>query len=161
MNTAILCLCGSGIEYAQCCGQFHSGQTKPVTAEALMRSRYTAYALHNASYLQGTWDAMVRPEMIDFSKEKVEWQGLEIINTKKGGATDNKGVVEFKAYYLQEGEEFVMSEISQFVRRAGSWFYLDGRVRSIGKVGLETNLGKNAACSCGSGKKFKRCCGAE
>jgi len=160
LNTQTFCLCGSGIEYAQCCGPFHSGEKKPVTAEALMRSRFTAYALHNAGYLQDTWDATVRPELIDFSKEKVDWQRLEIGNTKKGGAKDVKGVVEFKAYYLEDGEEYVMTEISQFIKRAGGWFYLDGLVKSIGKVGLQTNLGKNAPCSCGSGKKFKRCCGA-
>ncbi len=160
LNTQNFCLCGSGIEYTQCCGPFHSGEKKPLTAEALMRSRFTAYAMHNAGYLQETWDATVRPELIDFSKEKVDWQRLEIGNTKKGGVKDAKGVVEFKAYYLQDGEEYVMTEISQFIKRADGWFYLDGLVKSIAKVGLQTNLGKNAPCSCGSGKKFKRCCGA-
>jgi SEC-C motif-containing protein len=125
-----------------------------------MRSRFTAYALHNAQYLLDTWDATVRPGLIDFSKETAQWHRLEISNTKKGGAKDAKGIVEFKAYYLQDGEEFVLNEISQFIRRAGGWFYLDGLIKSIGKVGLQTNLGKNAPCSCGSGKKFKRCCGA-
>ncbi|MCK9636139.1 MAG: YchJ family protein [Methylobacter tundripaludum] len=160
MDTPAFCRCGSGVAYAQCCGLFHSGEKKPLTAEALMRSRFTAYALHNAEYLLETWDATVRPESIDFSKEKVEWRRLEIGNTKKGGAKDTKGVVEFKAYYSQDGEEYVMNEISQFVKRAGGWLYLDGLVKSIGKVGLQTNQGKNAPCSCGSGKKFKRCCGA-
>jgi SEC-C motif-containing protein len=161
LNTQIFCLCGSGVEYDQCCGLFHSGEKKPITAVALMRSRYTAYVMQNASYLQETWDATVRPELIDFSKEKVEWQRLEIGNTKKGGAKDTKGIVEFKAYYLQDGEEYVMNEISKFTQRADGWFYLDGRMKSIGKIGVQTNLGKNAQCSCGSGKKFKRCCGVE
>lgn len=161
MNTNAFCLCGSGIEYAQCCGPFHSGAKKPATALALMRSRFTAYALHNADYLVATWDATVRPESIYFAKETVAWQRLEIGKTKKGGSKDAKGVVEFKAYYLQDGEEYVMTEISQFTQRAGGWFYLDGLVKSIAKVGLQTNQGKNAPCSCGSGKKFKRCCGSE
>ncbi|MGZ6005160.1 MAG: YchJ family protein, partial [Candidatus Saccharimonadales bacterium] len=141
MDTSTFCRCGSGIEYAQCCGPFHSGEKKPLTAEALMRSRFTAYALHNAEYLLDTWDATVRPELIDFSKETVDWQRLEIGSTKKGGAKDSKGVVEFKAYYLQDGEEYVMNEVSQFVKRADGWFYLDGLVKSIGKVGQQTNLG--------------------
>jgi len=161
LNTQVFCRCGSGLDYAQCCGPFHAGKQKPVTALALMRSRFSAYALHNADYLLETWDATVRPKLIDFSKENVDWQRLEIGDTKKGGATDAKGVVEFKAYYMQDGEEHVMSEISQFVKRAGCWFYLDGRVKSIGKAGQQTNRGRNALCSCGSGKKFKRCCGAE
>jgi SEC-C motif-containing protein len=157
--THTFCHCESGSEYADCCGLYHTGEKKPVTAVALMRSRYTAYVMQNASYLQETWDATVRPELIDFSKEKVDWQRLEIVNIKKGEAKDTKGIVEFKAYYLQDGEEYVMNEISQFIQRTNGWFYLDGRVKSIGKVGLQTNLGKNALCSCGSGKKFKRCCG--
>jgi len=161
LNTPFFCRCGSGLDYAQCCGPFHTGENKPATALALMRSRFSAYALQNADYLLETWDATVRPELIDFSKENVDWQRLEISGTKKGGANDVKGVVEFKAYYVQDGEEHVMNEISQFVKRAGGWFYLDGRVKSIGKVGQQTNRGRNALCSCGSGKKFKRCCGVE
>lgn len=154
------CLCGSGLPYGQCCGLFHSGQTLPVTAEALMRSRFTAYALRNADYLSHTWDADRCPETIDFSREKAEWRKLEIIETKKGGAKDGKGLVEFKAYFIQEGEEYALHEISRFIKTANRWYYLDGVVKSIAKVGLNTNLGKNAPCSCGSGKKYKRCCGA-
>ncbi|MDO9138789.1 MAG: YchJ family protein [Methylobacter sp.] len=161
MDTQVFCRCGSGLNYAQCCGSFHAGESKPVTALALMRSRFSAYALHDSGYLLETWDARVRPELIDFSKENVDWLRLEIGGTKKGGANDAKGVVEFKAYYVQDGEEYVMNEVSQFVKRAGGWFYLDGRVKSIGKVGLQANRGRNALCSCGSGKKFKRCCGAD
>ena len=186
------CLCGSGIDYHQCCEPFHSGEKIPATAEALMRSRYTAYAMHNASYLQETWDFNKRPEKIDFSRENIDWLRLEITDTKKGGIKDSKGMVSFKAFYMQDGEEHVMNEISRFTRKRGAtkeerggaenngraarrgrtsaeneerreklngrWFYLDGVIKSIGKVGLQTNQGKNALCSCGSGKKFKRCC---
>jgi SEC-C motif domain protein len=160
MNIHTLCLCGSGIDYEQCCGPFHSDEKIPVTAEALMRSRYTAYALHNAAYLQATWDVAKRPEKIDFSREKIDWLRLEITDTKKGGIKDNKGVVSFKAFYRQEGEEYVMNEISRFTKINGRWFYLDGVIKSIAQVGLQSNQGKNALCSCGSGKKYKRCCGA-
>lgn len=160
MNNHALCLCGSGIEYQQCCGFFHSGEKIPATAEALMRSRYSAYVLRNAAYLQETWDATKRPEAIDFSREKIDWFRLEIIDTKKGGIKDNKGVVVFKAFYVQDGEEHVMNEISRFTKINGRWVYLDGVIKSMGKVGLQTNQGKNAPCSCGSDKKFKRCCGA-
>ena len=126
-----------------------------------MRSRFTAYALRNAAYLLDTWDATVRPGAIDFSREKIDWQRLEIVATKKGGIKDSKGVVEFKAFYRENGEDHVMHEISQFTKINGRWFYLNGMVKSIGKLGQQTNQGKNAPCSCGSGKKFKRCCGAE
>ena len=69
-------------------------------------------------------------------------------------------MVAFKAFYNQDGEEHVMNEISRFTKTNGRWFYLDGVIKSMGKVDLQTNQGKNALCSCGSGKKFKRCCGA-
>lgn len=123
-----------------------------------MRSRFTAYAMHNAGYLSETWDVAGCPEKIDFSKEKAEWRRLEIIATKKGGLKDSKGVVEFKAYFFLEGEEYAMHEISRFVKNKSRWFYLDGTVKSIAKVGPNTHSGKNAPCACGSGKKFKRCC---
>lgn len=124
-----------------------------------MRSRFTAYAMRKADYLLSTWDAATRPVAIDFSKDLAEWQKLEIVDTKKGGKNDSKGLVAFKAYFLQAGEERVMHELSRFKKKEGRWYYLDGVVKSIGKVGLQTRQGKNAPCSCGSGKKFKRCCG--
>ena len=139
MNTHTSCLCGSGIEYQQCCKLFHSGEKIPATAEALMRSRYTAYALQNAAYLQETWDATRRPEKIDFSREKIDWLRLEITGTKKGGIKDSKGVVMFKAFFIQDGEEHVMNEISRFTKINGCWYYLDGVIKSMGKVGLQTN----------------------
>lgn len=154
------CLCGSGLPYSQCCGLYHSGEKLPATAETLMRSRFTAYAMRDAGYLSSTWDAAKCPEVIDFSKEKAEWHRMEIIETKKGGAQDSKGLVEFKAYFIQDGEEYALHEISRFIKNNNRWYYLDGVIKSIAKVGLNTNLGKNAPCSCGSGKKYKRCCGA-
>ena len=160
MSIQVHCLCGSGIEYAQCCEPFHSGERSAPTAEALMRSRFTAFAMHNESYLLKTWDVSKRPADIDFSKDVAEWQRLEICNSKKGGVKDSKGLVEFKAFYLRDGKEHVMNEISHFRRRGRQWLYLDGAVKSIAKVGQQSNLGKNALCFCGSGKKFKRCCGA-
>ena len=160
MTTLTPCLCGSGIDYHQCCEPFHSGSKNPATAEALMRSRYSAYVLRNAAYLQKTWDETRRPEKIDFSIEKIDWLRLVITDTKKGGIKDSKGVVSFKAFFMQDGEEHVMNEISRFTKINRRWFYLDGVIKSMAKVSLQTNQGKNALCSCGSGKKFKRCCGA-
>ena len=153
------CLCGSELAYSECCGQYHRAEKMPQTAENLMRSRFTAYAMHNGDYLTATWDTSKRPAEIDFSKDTSQWQRLEIISLKKGGIADDKGMVEFKAYYVLEGEECVMNEISRFKKVAGRWFYLDGVVKSIGKVNQTSHQGKNALCSCGSGKKFKRCCG--
>lgn len=160
LNPINTCLCGSNITYGECCQPFHTAQKIPTTAEALMRSRYTAYALRDGAYLQATWDITKRPESIDFSRETINWLRLEITETKKGGIKDSKGLVTFKAFYSQDNEEYVMNEISRFTKQGGRWFYLDGVIKSIGNVGLQTNTGKNAPCACGSGKKFKRCCGA-
>lgn len=160
MTTHSACLCGTGLAYQDCCAPFHLGEKFPPTAVALMRSRYTAYALRDAAYLQATWAAEKRPAHIDFSRENSQWLRLEIIETKKGDLKDQKGIVVFKAYFLQAGEEQVMNEISRFIKSQGRWFYLDGVIKSIGKVGVQTNQGLNAPCACGSGKKFKRCCGS-
>mgnify|MGYP001466733296 CR=1 FL=1 len=153
------CLCGSGLSYADCCAVYHTGERLPVTAEHLMRSRFTAYALRDVEYLLGTWDDSKRPASIDFSKETAEWQALEIVACKKGSAKDSKGIVEFKAYYTQAGEDFFMHEISRFVKVGQRWLYLDGVIKAAGNVTAASNSGRNALCACGSGKKFKRCCG--
>ena len=153
------CLCSSGLDYAACCGRFHDAEELPDTAEQLMRSRFTAYALRDVDYLLTTWDAGKRPSSIDFSKETAEWQKLQIISCKKGGAKDSKGLVEFKAFYRQDGEDCFMHELSRFVKSGQRWLYLDGVIKAAGKVKAGSNSGRNALCSCGSGKKFKRCCG--
>jgi len=124
-----------------------------------MRSRFTAYANKNESYLLETWSGSKRPELIDFSKEEAVWTKLEIVKTKKGSKKDSKGIVEFKAFYSLENEPYVMTEISRFIKKSDRWFYLDGVVKSVSKINQQVNQGKNAPCSCGSGKKFKRCCG--
>jgi SEC-C motif domain protein len=156
----IVCPCGSGTAYLQCCGLYHSDEKIPVTAEALMRSRFSAYALDNTAYILATWDAKARPEQQNLTDGKLSWQRLEIIDTKKGGINDDKGIVEFKAFYLNDGNDYMLHEVSRFAKTNGRWFYIDGVVKKVGKRIQQENLGKNAPCPCGSGKKFKRCCGA-
>ena len=156
------CICGSGLEPELCCARFIEGGDIPETAEQLMRSRFSAYASHNEDYLLASWDknSKKKPKQIDFSKEEnVEWTHLEIVGLKKGGTKDSKGIVEFKAHYLLDGEPHVMHEISRFVKKDHRWFYLDSLVKSVAKANQTLSQGKNAPCACGSGKKFKRCCG--
>lgn len=153
------CLCGSGLGYSRCCGRYHGGESLPATAEALMRSRFTAYAKRDVDYLLASWDASHRPASINFSKESAEWQSLAIVSTKKGRPQDNKGIVEFKAYYTQDGEACFLHEVSRFIKTGPRWLYLDGVIKAAGKVNATADTGKNAPCPCGSGKKFKRCCG--
>ncbi len=159
MEEQVSCQCGSGLEYDQCCGLYHSGEQQPATAESLMRSRFTAFAMRNEAYLLASWEGAKRPRRVDFSKNAVAWVRLDIVSTKKGGARDSKGMVQFKAFYLQECEEYVVNEISRFRKLRGRWYYLDGAVKSIAKVGEHADQELNALCGCGSGKKNKRCCG--
>lgn len=159
-NTHITCLCGSGLAYLACCGVYHRGEQLPETAEALMRSRFTAYARKDTVYLLATWDEAKRPAELDLSQEHAIWHSLQIIECKKGRAQDNKGIVAFKAYYSLDTEDYYFHEISQFVKRQGKWLYVDGVIKSAGKVNTHPPLARNSLCHCGSGKKFKRCCGA-
>jgi len=154
-----LCLCGSGRDYPACCAPYHNGSAAAPTAEALMRARFTAYVLRNAEYLLASWDPGSRPIAIDFSKETAKWQRLQILSCKKGASGDRKGTVEFKAYYDQDGVACVMHEISRFVKNGAHWHYLDGVIKASGKINNTVDMGRNALCACGSGKKFKRCCG--
>jgi SEC-C motif-containing protein len=155
----VLCRCGSGLDYLQCCAPFHHGAALPPTALALMRSRFTAYCLRNASYLLETWAAHTRPIAISFANDHQQWQKLAIIRTKAGGISDSNGIVEFTAHYIEDGQSLCMNERSRFVKTGGRWFYLDGVVSCLPETGKQTGPSKNARCSCGSGKKFKRCCG--
>ncbi len=132
-----------------------------------MRSRFCAYARRDADYLSRTWDSAKRPASIDFSKEEVTWRRLEVLQCKKGGATDTKGLVEFKAYYEQAGQEFYLHELSRFVKAGAEWRYVDGVVKAVAKsnpatpaVASADKQGRNEPCACGSGKKFKHCCGS-
>jgi SEC-C motif-containing protein len=144
--------------YEECCGLYHSGEKYAPTAEALMRSRFTAFAMQNQAYILETWDLTKRPSRVDF-QDAIKWERLEVIEKKKGGDKDVKGIVEFKAYYLLDSDKYVVNEISRFRKEQGRWYYLDGAVKSIAKIGEQIDTGRNTPCPCGSGKKYKRCCG--
>jgi SEC-C motif-containing protein len=153
------CPCCSDKTYAECCEPLHDGVSHAVTAEQLMRSRYSAFALKLTDYVQQTWDTNTSPDTVTFDGDELQWQGLEIITTKKGKAGDNKGIVQFKATFTLDGKQQVVNEMSRFVKKSSRWLYLDGKVKSVVEPNQQTSQGKNAPCSCGSGKKYKRCCG--
>lgn len=131
------CLCGSQKSYGNCCEQYHLNKTYPETAEALMRSRYVAFAQHLKSYLLLTWSEMTRPGNFEF-ENGLSWQKLEIINTEKGNKTDQNGVVHFKATYQLGLERGTLEEISQFSRekvrldgmKKTAWVYHSGKIIS-------------------------------
>ena len=154
------CPCNSGISFAQCCQPLLSGSKIAATAESLMRSRYSAYVMRDISYVLKTWHASTRPSAID-PATLPNWCSLQIIRTEKGQVDDDEGVVEFiaKACSLQNTME--LHEVSRFIKVAGQWVYVSRDVRgSRNEAGRETaKAGRNTPCPCGSGKKFKRCCG--
>lgn len=117
-----------------------------------MRSRYSAYVLQRTDYLLRTWHPTTRPVNLDLAAEGVVWQGLEIIGRSHGTGEDDEGAVEFVAH-CQAGQ---LHERSRFIRESGQWYYLDGTL--LPPVQKE-KLGRNDPCPCGSGRKFKKCCG--
>lgn len=117
------CPCGGG-EYATCCRPFLEGAAAP-TAEALMRSRYSAFALGLVPYLRDTWSASTRPRDLVLD-DGLEWRRLQIVDTARGGAADDEGVVEFRAAHRSAEGAGVLHERSRFARQDGRWVYVDG-----------------------------------
>lgn len=153
MDKEQTCQCGSTKRYGDCCSLLHQGEHTAVTAEELMRSRYSAYVLKLDDYVLHTWHSSTRPVSLELSHDDTKWQHLRIIDTEQGKEDDETGMVEFAAIYT--GGQ--LHERSRFVREAGRWFYVDGEILPPVK---EVKAGRNEPCPCGSGKKFKKCCGA-
>ncbi|MEV1332967.1 YchJ family protein [Micromonospora costi] len=121
----VACPCGSGQPYAQCCGPLHRGAADAPTAEALMRSRFSAFAVGDAAYLLRSWHESTRPARLDLDPSQ-RWIRLEIVDTGAGGLFDSAGTVAFRAHYRAGGGAGTLSERSRFVRADGRWVYLDG-----------------------------------
>ena len=157
-----LCPCGSQRDYAVCCESFIQGVKAAPTAEALMRSRYTAYVMHAIDYIMET--CLNEGERIDFKQtkdwsEKSTWLGLKIISVDRGGIADNEGTVEFEAHYERDRLKDVHHEKARFIKKNEKWLYKDGTLVQKTIVRAGPKVGRNDPCHCGSGKKFKQCCG--
>ncbi len=160
MTEQKLCPCGSGVAFSACCGRYINQSESAPGAESLMRSRYSAYVRCDETYLLQTWHSSTRPmciELDDGAIDGMQWLSLEILSTTAGRADDKKGTVEFIARYRLNGRLETLHETSRFLQQEGRWYYLDGEIHSTDNSAKKT--GRNAACRCGSGKKYKRCCG--
>ncbi|MCC3772350.1 YchJ family protein [Streptomyces sp. UNOC14_S4] len=124
MNHTRPCPCGLGASYGDCCGAIHRGEKTAATAEKLMRSRYSAFAVHDAAYLLRSWHPATRPESIDFDPE-LRWTRLEILGTTDGTPFHSEGTVEFRAHYTVGGHAGDQHENSRFTRVDGQWVYVD------------------------------------
>ncbi|MDG4758336.1 YchJ family metal-binding protein [Micromonospora sp. WMMD710] len=120
-----VCPCGSGRTYADCCAPVHGGAAQAPTAEALMRSRFSAFALGDTGYLLRSWHSSTRPARLELAPGQ-RWIWLEIVDTDRGGLLDATGTVTFHAHYRDAGRAGTLTEHSRFAREDGRWVYLDG-----------------------------------
>lgn len=111
--------------YADCCGRYiDHWETQPAPdAQALMRSRYTAFVRENEAYLKATWHADQRPQTLDFDGS-VKWLGLQVRQFER--TAESTAEVEFVARYRLAGTAVRLHERSRFVREGGRWYYVDG-----------------------------------
>ncbi|PVZ84778.1 hypothetical protein C9426_21730 [Serratia sp. S1B] len=149
-----LCPCCSGLPYHTCCQPFITGEQFAPSPQSLMRSRYSAYMLQDVDYLITTWHPDCQAELwrsgIVSSFANTEWLGLTIVEETTGSNAD-EGFVEFIARFTESGNSpKMMHERSRFLRLEQRWYYIDG---------TQPQLGRNSICPCGSGKKYKKCCG--
>jgi SEC-C motif domain protein len=122
----VICPCNTKRPYSLCCEPYHQGTPAP-TAETLMRSRYSAYALRLEDYVFATWHPSTRPASLDQGSgiNQTTWLGLDMKRVQRTG--DDTATVEFVARYRVGGASAVrLHEVSRFVREAGKWLYLDG-----------------------------------
>jgi SEC-C motif-containing protein len=124
---APVCPCGSTKIYIACCALYVERNEAAPTAEALMRSRYTAYTLQREDYLLATWHTSTRPSSLGFANEPPsKWIGLEVKRHEQQD-TDH-AIVEFVARYKVNGRAHRLHEVSRFVRENGRWFYVAGEI---------------------------------
>ncbi len=160
-----LCPCGSSLEFDACCGPILDGQRPAATAEALMRARYCAFVVPRLGFLGDSLHPAHRQDHDQAATrrwaEESEWLGLEVLSTEAGGADDQEGMVEFIATYRDRGGVIRRyHERSRFQREQGNWYFVEGKlVPPKTEVHQGPKVGRNDPCPCGSGRKYKKCCG--
>jgi SEC-C motif-containing protein len=165
------CPCGSDFPYADCCGLLIRGAMLADTAEDLMRSRYTATVLGEAGYLRETLHPDERPPASaeEGGNSAIRFKRLDILGSNNGERGDEEGEVRFQAVYSDAEGDKTLRETSRFVKMDGRWYYSEknSRVETVAAsakaaqpfVRPGPKVGRNDPCPCGSGKKFKKCCG--
>ncbi|MGW8194183.1 MAG: YchJ family protein [Desulforhopalus sp.] len=154
MNSRSPCPCSGGLPYADCCRPVLDNHSAAISAEMLMRSRYTAFVVGNVDHVMTTWHPGSRPEKIDLPSGRMKWLGLEI-HEAEGGQGDATGSVDFTATFLENGQLCRLREQSCFIKQDNLWYYQRGTCTVE-----RTAVARKAPCPCGSGKRFKRCCAA-
>ncbi len=155
------CPCGSALSYEACCEPIILGATPAATPEALMRSRYTAFSRQALAHLKESLHPDSRADYDEAGAQRwaedSEWLQLEVVDSS---GDEEEGQVEFIATYRRKGVKHVHHENAHFVRHKDRWYYMDGDMVTPGTVRREgPRVGRNDPCLCGSGKKYKKCCG--
>lgn len=147
------CPCGSKQDYSSCCGPYLNGTHFAPQPVMLMRSRYSAFVLKNADYLVATWHPSCQADAfksdIEAGFSTTRWLGLTVYE-QLAGRHEQEGYVSFVARFQENEKNGVIIERSRFLNENGRWFYIDG---------VRPQFSRNDPCPCGSGKKFKKCCG--
>jgi SEC-C motif domain protein len=162
--TATDCPCASGKAFADCCEPYLAGRAAAPTAEALMRARYSGYATGRVDFVEKTHAPESRADFDRKASEKwardSSWKGLQVLAVKGGGVGDDAGVVSFVARFAQDGRDYEHREIASFRKQDDRWWFVDGKSPKPDTfVKSAPDVGRNDPCSCGSGKKFKKCHG--
>jgi SEC-C motif-containing protein len=158
------CPCGSEQAYENCCQPLIQNKKHADSAEQLLRARYTAHVKNEVDYIWETTHpaqrgSMDRNQIAEWSKNS-EWIGLEIVSTEAGQSEDKTGFVEFVARYRERSKIQEHREIAEFRKKNDTWFFYDGKApRTKQFVRQGPKVGRNDPCPCGSGKKYKKCCG--
>jgi SEC-C motif domain protein len=156
------CPCNSGRPLDECCGPILAGTPAP-TAEALMRSRYTAFLTGKSDYLDRTLAAEKREDVdqteVEATAQEAKGQGVEIRAVGGGGEGDDTGTVEYVARFHIRGQQVAHHELANFRRDEGGWVYVDGEMNPKSAPRQVAKVGRNDSCPCGSGAKYKKCCG--
>lgn len=132
MDDDLTCPCGSGRSLGRCCGPVVRGERAAPTAEGLMRSRFTAFALGDEAHLLRSWHLATRPTEVRFVPGQ-RWTRLEVLATVAGELLDPTGLVEFRAHHERRGRLGTLHELSRFVRDDdGRWCYLGAEEAELG-----------------------------
>jgi len=155
--------------FSDCCQPYLLNVKQPPSAEALMRSRYSAYVTGDIAYLINSWwpdqQSQLDRDSITRWSQQSQWRGLQIHSCQLGLSYDLEGRVEFSAFWLdtdQPGQLQQHRENSYFKRDNGRWYFVENMneddITALAMTETPPNLSRNAPCYCGSGKKYKRCC---
>lgn len=160
-----LCPCGSSLSYESCCAPYIRGEKHAPDVAALVRSRYSAFCLHEFAYLVETTHPDFRDDLdvesIAQGTEKIQWLRLDLGESSESQRENGEKFEEisFSAYYEQDGVARQLSETSFFKREGDRLYYVDGVPHKAKSYTRSTpKYGRNDPCPCGSGKKYKKCC---